>query len=63
MACHGEPRIVNSVHTQCNSSFMKETEGSNPYCNMVLDEIGPNFDAHYYVDKEETPDLKTQKII
>ena len=29
---------------------------------MVLDVIGPNFDPQYRVGKEETPDLKAQRL-
>ena len=57
-----EPCIANSVHTQCNSSYMEEIEGSNLYRNMVLDVIGPNINPQYHVDEEEMPDLKTQRL-
>lgn len=29
---------------------------------MVIDVIGPDFDPHFGVDEEETPDLKTQRL-
>ena len=41
---------------------MKKVDGSNPYHNIVLDVIGPNFDPHSHVVEEETPDLKTRKL-
>lgn len=61
--CHGEPLVgSSSTQSHCNTSDMRDEEGSNPYRNMVIDAIGHDFNPHSDENEVEPPDPKTQKL-
>lgn len=61
--CHGEPSTASSTaHSQTNTSFIGDVEGSNSYRNLVIDAIGHDFNPQTDGNETEPPDPKTQKL-
>ncbi|GKB24312.1 hypothetical protein Tco_0863713 [Tanacetum coccineum] len=61
--CHEEPSTASSsAHLQTNTSSIGDVEGSNSYCNLVIDAIGHDSNPPTNDNETEPPDLKTPKL-